>query len=155
MGGGDYSKKKTGMGFSHQRNVAIGMKVPRMIPKTAMVFQPSQRDEKCCVCNTLEGLAMCDTKDLYDNHNNSVAVGCPRFATMIMETRRDIVRIAQLCGYCLDQHAVIKPGKLHVKCPVLTKKRFYGCGGEGCKTHYWLCDNPDHVRRNKKKAESS
>ena len=98
MGGGDDSKKNPGMGFSHQRNVALGMKMPRMIPKTAMVFQPSQRDEKCRVCNTLEGWAMCDTKDLYDNHNNSLAVGCPRFATMTMETRRDIVKKAQLCG---------------------------------------------------------
>ena len=42
-----------------------------------------------------------------------------------------------------------------MNCPVLTKKRFYGCDREGCKTHYWLCDNPDHVRMNKKKAESS
>ena len=155
MGGGDDSKKNPGMGFSYQRDVALGMKASRMIPKTAMVFRPSQPDEKCRVCNTLVGLAMCDTKDLYDNHNNSVAVGCPRFATMTMETRRDIVKKAQLCDYCLDQNAVVKPGTLHARCPVLTQKRFYSCLEEGCKTHYWLCDSPDHILMNKKKAELS
>ena len=90
----------------------------RMIPKSAVAFRPAQRDEKCRVCNTLEGIG--DTKDLYDNHTQSVAVGCPRFATMSMEKRREIVKAAQLCDFCLDSSAVVKQGTLHAKCPVFT-----------------------------------
>ena len=62
----------------------------RMIPKSAVAFRPAQRDEKCRVCNTLEGIG--DTKDLYDKHTQSVAVGCPRFATMSMEKKQEIVK---------------------------------------------------------------
>ena len=150
-GGQSFRRSQVGDGDKSKNNLDNRGYVSRMTPKSAMLFRPSQRDEKCRVCNALE--AMGDTKDLYDDHSNSVAVGCPRFATMTMEKKRDIVKKAQLCDYCLDQHAVVKPGTLHAMCPVLTQKRFYSCLKEGCKTHYWLCDSPDHILMNKKKAE--
>ena len=125
----------------------------RMIPKSAVAFRPAQRDEKCRVCNALEGIG--DTKDLYDNHTQSVAVGCPRFATMSMAKKKEIIKAAQVCDYCLDQNAVVKQGTLHAKCPVLEKKRFYSCAEDGCKTHFWLCDSPTHIQKNKKKIENS
>ena len=156
QGGQVFRGSQTGNGndsTSIKNKISMKGFISRMIPKSAVAFQPAQRDEKCRVCNALEGIG--DTKDLYDNHTQSVAVGCPRFATMSMEKKREIVKKAQLCDYCLDQNAVVKPGTLHVKCPVSEKKRFYSCMEDGCKTHFWLCDSPTHIQKNKKKIENS
>ena len=115
-----------------------------------MAFRPSQRDEKCRICNTLS-----DAADLYDNHTHNVAQGCPRFVAMGQKKRADIVKKAMLCTSCLDaDFQVTKPGVVPTDCQVKAPdKKFYSCSQQDCMKHYLVCMN--HNSLNKEKMDKS
>ena len=125
----------------------------KYIPTGAVVYNPPQRDEKCRICTQLE--ADGDTANLYDDHCQSVPVGCPRFAAMPQKEKLSMIKKAKMCNFCMDSTAIVKPGVLHARCPVLSSKKFYTCLGDDCKVHFSLCDNKEHIKLNKKKTEKA
>ena len=58
-----------------------------------------------------------------------------------------------MCFFCLDQEYVSQRGSSHSNCPVKDKKQFWTCTGNGCRLHFWICDNKDHVNLNNFKFE--
>ena len=92
--------------------------------------------------------------DLYDDHTQNFATGCPRLAAMSKKDKNVIVRKAKLCIYCLDPEFVYNPKNYHKQCPVQEKKRHYTCRGSKCLVHYWLCDYKDHGKFNAKKLQA-
>ena len=60
----------------------------------ALIYSPPQRDENCRICLALE--ADGDTTDLYDDHTQNFATGCPRLAAMSKKDKNVIVRKAKL-----------------------------------------------------------
>ena len=69
-----------------------------------LVFKSPQRDDKCRICVTLDGLG--DTRDLYDSHTSNYPTGCPRFQQMTTEERLRIATKAKLCLRCHDPNFV-------------------------------------------------
>ena len=130
-----------------------GGKTLKWSPVGAVVYNPPERDEKCRICTQLE--AEGDTKNIYDDHTQSVPVGCPRFAAMPQKEKLSMIKKAKLCNFCMDSTAIVKQGVLHAKCPVLQSKKFYTCLGDNCKVHFSLCDNKEHIKLNKKKFEAA
>ena len=136
---------RSGDGRGDSRNVTANY-------TAALIYNPPQRDENCRICLTLE--ADGDTTDLYDDHTQNFATGCPRLAAMSQKDKNVIVRKAKLCINCLDPEFVYKFGNFHKQCPVREKKRHYTCKAVKCRTHYWLCDYKDHDKFNAKKIEA-
>ena len=148
IGGNGGGGKKFGNGNKGKFNTKS-----KFIPIGAVVYNPPQRDDKCRICTQLE--AEGDTANLYDDHCQSVPVGCPRFAAMPQKDKLSMIKKAKLCNFCMDSTAIVKPGVLHAKCPVLSSKKFYTCLGDDCKVHFSLCDNRAHSKLNKKKVEKA
>ena len=118
---------RSGDGRGDSRNVTANY-------TAALIYNPPQRDENCRICLTLE--ADGDTTDLYDDHTQNFATGCPRLAAMSQKDKNVIVRKAKLCINCLDPEFVYKFGNFHKQCPVREKKRHYTCKAVKCRTDY-------------------
>ena len=112
-----------------------------------------KRKETCRICKALE--AQGDTRDLYEDHANNKADGCPRFmTTMTTPERRRILNIAKMCMFCLDPVFVKKsPAHRHYRCPAFEKPQSYTCKGENCRVHYLVCEK--HFDENKEKRKQN
>ena len=104
------SRSQGGHHSSGSRSVGHGQGqgrqgTPHTVTLTGVLYAPFKRDEGCRICTVLDTRG--DTVDIYESHRSNYATGCPRFAAMTPDERREIVKEARLCFRCLDPDFVI------------------------------------------------
>ena len=100
-------------------------------------FKDPQDYPECRICKQLENDGNIDK--LFEKHLSTYPTGCPKFISMKMVKRKDVVIKAKLCMWCLDPD-VIYDTDHRDSCRVQKGKiKRFSCEVGDCKNHMWLC----------------
>ena len=119
-------------------------------PSGFTVFQRGPRKmPECRICQRLEQRG--DNRNLYDDHVNNYATGCPRFAGLTNEERATIAREAKFCLSCFDPKVIFKGrGPAGHECSVTRdRKNRFSCLEPNCTWHSWVCCSHKDTNRGK------